>query len=149
MNEIDVLLAERACERLLVEYSRRVDYGEAAAVADLFVPDGVWVGVDLELQGRDAIREWFTRREGLDRRVSRHVTTNVAVQTDGPDRAEVLSYLINYRFDRPDGDRRMPVPADVPKYVGECRDVLVRTDDGWRFARRAVSVAFVRAGRSR
>lgn len=147
--EIDELIAERACERLLIEYSRRVDYGEAARIADLFVVDGVWRGVDLELRGQERIREWFTRREALDRRVSRHVVTNVAVRLDGPDRAEVLSYLINYRFDREQGDRRMPVPSDAPKYVGECRDVLVRTADGWRFAEREVSVAFARASRPR
>lgn len=148
-TEIEQLLAERACERLLVEYCRRVDYGEADRIADLFVADGTWTGVDLVLDGQDEIRRWFARRAALDRRVSRHVCTNVGITLDGPDRADVLSYLINYRFDRDEGDRRMPVPADVPKFVGECRDQLVRTPDGWRFAARTVSVAFVRSRRPR
>ena len=33
-------------------------------LADLFTEDAVWSGVDLILDGRPAIREWFLRREG-------------------------------------------------------------------------------------
>jgi hypothetical protein len=149
-SDLAELLGERACERLVVEYARRVDFGEASTIADLFVEDGVWTGVDLRLDGRNAIREWFSRREALDRRVSRHVHTNVAVRIDADGaRAQALSYLINYRHDRREGDRGMPAPGDVPKYVGECRDTFVRTEYGWRFAARDVAVAFVRPGRPR
>lgn len=142
------MLAERACERLIIEYARRVDFGEASRIAELFVADGVWTGVDLRLDGRDAIREWFTEREALDRRVSRHVHTNIAVELEvGGDRARAESYLVNYRHDRRGADRAMPAPGDIPKYVGECRDTFARTDEGWRFASRDVAVAFVRPRR--
>jgi hypothetical protein len=95
MDDLERLLAERACERLIVEYCRLVDFGEAARIADLFTEGGVWSGVDLVLDGRE-------------------------------------------------GDDTLPVPTEVPKFVGECRDAFRRTDDGWRFARRHVDVAFVR-----
>jgi hypothetical protein len=36
------LLAERACERLLVEFVSRLDLGDPAEVAALFTEDGVW-----------------------------------------------------------------------------------------------------------
>lgn len=144
MDPLTRLLAERACERLIVEYSRRVDFGDAAGIADLFVQDGVWSGVELTLTGREEIRAWFTRRQGLARRVSRHVCTNIGVDVLSEAEARATSYLINYRHDRPDGDRSMPAPARVPKYVGECHDRFALTEDGWRFARRRVDVAFAR-----
>jgi len=141
------IAAERACERLLYEYCRRVDFGEAARIADLFTADGVWSGVELTLTGREEIRAWFERRQALERRVARHVCTNVMVTLDGRDRAHCLSYLVNYRHDRRDGDPAGFPPSEVPKFVGECRDELRRTPEGWRFARRHVDVAFARARR--
>jgi hypothetical protein len=147
VNELDRLLAERACERLIVEYCRLVDFGHAAGIADLFTDDGTWTGVDLVLSGREQIRAWFTEREGLARRVSRHVCTNVGVEVTSLEEAQSVCYLVNYRHDRQEGDERLPVPADVPKYVGECRDRFRLTPEGWRFAARQVDIAFVRAAR--
>lgn len=148
MDDFERMVAERACERLIVEYCRRVDFGDAGRIADLFTEDGIWSGVDLVLTGRAEIREWFVRREALSRRVSRHVCTNVGVDVVAADEARSICYLINYRHDRREGDDAMPVPADVPKFVGECRDHFRRTPDGWRFAQRHVDVAFVRESRA-
>ncbi len=144
MDDLQRLLNERACERLIVEYCRRVDFGSAGRIAELFTEDGTWEGTDLVLTGREEIRDWFQRREGVTRRVSRHVCTNVGIDVVTDDEAQGLCYLINYRHDRREGDTTVPVPADHPKYVGELRDRFRRTPDGWRFTRRQVDVAFVR-----
>jgi hypothetical protein len=144
MDDVTLLLAERACERLIFEYCRLVDFGHAAGIADLFCQDGEWEGVDLHLRGREEIREWFTRREGLTRRVSRHVCTNVAINVLSDAEAQSVCYMINYRHDRGEGDRSLPVPVEAPKYVGELHDRFRRTADGWRFASRRVEVSFVR-----
>jgi hypothetical protein len=149
MEDFERVLAERACERLIVEYARRVDFGESRRIADLFTEDGRWEGTDLVLDGRAAIRDWFEERERLTRRVSRHVCTNIAVEVLSPAEARSLCYLVNYRHDRAEGDVAMPVPAEHPKYVGELRDTFRRTADGWRFSSRVVTVAFVRARRAR
>ncbi len=42
LSPMDRLLAERACERLVVELVRWLDLGEPGSVAELFTPDGVW-----------------------------------------------------------------------------------------------------------
>jgi hypothetical protein len=140
------LLDERACERLLIEYVRRVDFGEASRLADLFVADGVWEAEELVLDGREAIRTHFLRREGVVRRVSRHLVTNVAIDVaDDGTTASGLAYFANVRFDRPDGDRSLPVPAGLPKYTGEYVSAFARSDaDGWRFTRLHVDVTFLR-----
>ncbi len=144
MDDLERLLAERACERLIMEYCRRVDFGNASGIADLFLPEGRWEGTDLVLDGQDEIRRWFTDREQLTRRVSRHLCVNVMVDVLSPDEAESLCFLVNYRHDRREGDRSSPVPMEVPKYLGELHDRFRRTPDGWRFAERRVEVAFVR-----
>jgi SnoaL-like domain len=144
MDPLERLLAERACERLIVEYARRVDFGEAAGIADLFTPDGVWEGVDLRLDGQDEIRAWFTQRQDLTRRVSRHLCVNIAVDVVAPGEAHSLCHLVNYRHDRRDNADTLPVPGEIPKFVGECRDAFRLTDDGWRFTARKVELAFVR-----
>jgi SnoaL-like domain len=144
VDELSRLLAERACERLIVQYCRFVDFGEASRIAELFTEDGRWEGVELTLSGREAIRDWFTRREGLARRVSRHVCTNLAIDVASEDEASGLCYMINYRHDRRDGELTLPVPVEVPKFVGELHDRFRRTDEGWRFSRRRVELSFMR-----
>lgn len=144
MDELARLLAERTCERLIVSYCRLVDFGNAAGIADLFCEDGEWHGVDLHLRGRDQIRAWFTEREQLTRRVSRHICTNVAVDLLSADEAQSLCYMVNYRHDSRDGDPQLPVTLEVPKFVGELHDRFRRTPDGWRFQSRTVALSFVR-----
>ena len=144
MNDLERMLAERACERLIYEYSRRIDFGEGAAIADLFTADAVWRG-DIELRGQDRIRAWFTERAQLTRRVSRHLCTNVVIDVTSADEASGACYLVNYRHDRDEHDATLPVPAAAPKYVGELHDRFRRTPDGWRFCARHVDVAFLRA----
>ncbi|MCW2993750.1 MAG: nuclear transport factor 2 family protein [Conexibacter sp.] len=137
------LLDARACERLLVEYVRRVDFGEAASLADLFVEDGVWEAEGLVLDGREAIRAHFLQRQGVVRRVSRHMVTNVAVDVDG-DAASGLAYFANFRVDRAEGDLSLPVAAGLAKYTGEYVCAFARGAEGWRFARLHVDVTFLR-----
>lgn len=139
------LLDERACERLVIDYTHHVDSGEAARIADLFTADGVWEAEGIRMDGQDAIRAGFGARQGVTRRTSRHVCTNVAITLTGPDEATGLSYLINYRHDSRTGTAELPAPIGHPKFVGEYHDRFVRTADGWRIAHRRCTLAFVRA----
>jgi hypothetical protein len=145
-EDLTRILAERECARLITEYARRVDFGEASGIADLFTLDGVWESEGLRMEGQEAIRAGFARREGVTRRVSRHVCTNVAIDMLSDDEAHGRCYLINYRYDRREGDDpALPAPAGLPKFVGEYHDRFVRTVAGWRFAHRRCTVAFVRS----
>ncbi|HVW41980.1 MAG TPA: nuclear transport factor 2 family protein [Amycolatopsis sp.] len=149
MEEVERLLAEQACRRVILEYARRVDSGRASAVAELFTLDGVWEGADGRvMRGRDEIRDAFLRREKLVRRTSRHVCTNVLVDVETEHRAVAVSYLINYRHDARDGVPPEPAPAQLPKFMGEYHDRLVRTrDDGWLIAHRRFDLVFLRQRR--
>jgi ketosteroid isomerase-like protein len=140
------LLDERACQRLITTYTHLVDFGNAPAIAELFTPDGVWRSDDLVMVGQDEIRAGFERRQGVTRRQSRHVCTNILIDVDG-DEATGLCYLVNYRHDSESGVAEKPAPVEVPKYVGEYHDRFVRGPEGWRIAERHFDLAFVRPAR--
>lgn len=137
------LLDERAIGKLMTDYTRFVDFGEAERIAELFTADGVWDGPGVRMEGQDEIRRFFKAREGVTRRTSRHVITNIAIDLHGDGEATALSYLVNFRHDSR-GDVVLPVPAGLPKYVGEYHDRFVRTPAGWRFLERRFVNTFLR-----
>ena len=141
--DLATIADERACERLIINYTHLVDSGNASAIADLFTPDGTWRTDEFAMEGQDAIRSGFGRRQGVSRRQSRHVCTNIAVSVNG-DSATAVSYLINYRHDSQSGQAERPAPAGIAKYVGEYYDQFTRTEQGWRFSDRLFAVTFLR-----
>jgi uncharacterized protein (TIGR02246 family) len=144
-KDTDRFLAEQACERLMYEYARFVDSGEAARIADLFTEDGTWTAADgRPLDGRDQIRAAFTARQGLVRRQSRHVITNVLVDVTGDGEASGVCYLINYRHDSESGTAEKPAPAGAPKFVGDYHLTFRRVDGEWRIASLCFDLAFLR-----
>lgn len=114
------MLAERACERLMYRYAQYVDFGEAGRIAELFTTDGVWLGADGNgMDGQAKIHETMSRRQGLTRRQSRHVMTNVLIDVESSTKATGVAYLLNYRHDSLSGVAEKPAPAAPPKFVGE------------------------------
>ena len=148
-EQVSGLLAERDCQRLMHEYAWLVDSGAASGVADLFTDDGVWLGADGRgMQGQEEIRTAFAHREGLARRQSRHVMTNVRIDHDGRDHAVGTAYLINYRHDATGATAARPAPADHPKFVGDYHFTFRRTPVGWRIESLRFELAFLREGRA-
>ncbi|WP_417515131.1 nuclear transport factor 2 family protein [Minwuia sp.] len=142
LTDVDRMLIERACDRLVQQYCHFVDRGEAVRIADLFTEDGVWTSPDNTMTGIDEIRAGFQRRQNATHRRSRHVCTNLLIDVQDAGTATGVVYLTLYRHDdKADASVR---PSEVPEIVGEYRDTFVRTDDGWRFSRREIGVDFSR-----
>jgi uncharacterized protein (TIGR02246 family) len=142
---LERVLAERACERLVVEYARRLDFGQADRVAELFTDDAVWeMPGRIRFEGRDELAAGIPSRLSGTARTTRHVCTNIAIDVLGRDEAVGFCYLVNYRYDWPDGAAVAPAPSAEPKYIGEYTDRFVRTADGWRIAHRRSVLAFSR-----
>ena len=132
------LLAERACQRLVIDYARWLDAGDAERFGALFSDDAVWdMPGWFRLEGRDAIVDRMVRpdRPGT----SRHLVSNIAIDLVGHDRAVGFACFVNYRNESA-VDR--PGPAGEPRFVGRYLDRFDRTDDGWRIAHRRVEVDF-------
>jgi len=126
------LLAERAIERLILDYAAHNDAGEWDALAALYLPDGRMsrpTAPDVFITGRDAILAAFRDRP---RRVARHIVANIRVTLAGESATASSQILL---FTAP----------GTPPLVGTYRDRLALTADGWRFAERAGSLDFPQA----
>lgn len=132
---------ERACERLVYAYCHVIDHGEAARVADLFAPDGVWRSTEAARNGRPAIAAAFQARQDNTSRISRHVCSTVLIDVIDADAARGLTYVTLYRHDGRSGRAAAPLD-ELPEIVGEYRDTFVRTPEGWLFSTREVVTAF-------
>lgn len=141
MTDLDRLLIERACERLIQLYCHWTDHGEAARVADLFAEDGVWASADNIMNGRASILRGFRARQDNQRRMSRHVCTSALIDVIDASTASGVVYLTLYRHDGEAG--RATSPTQAPSMIGEYRDRFVRTSAGWRFQRREVHISFI------
>ncbi|MFF7444727.1 MULTISPECIES: nuclear transport factor 2 family protein [unclassified Streptomyces] len=145
MDPIERLLAERACERLIVDLVRRLDLGEPGSVAELFTEDGCWEwpspgGDARRFQGRAALREYFGSRPGG--RLSRRVMSNILVTVDSADTASATSYFTTYRVDGHAGGTT-PIPSGPPVQVGHYEDTFRRTANGsWLLASRVLHLPF-------
>ena len=141
--ELVKLLNERECERLISTYCHLVDFGKAPDIANLFTSDGVWLGLNVKMNGQADIRAHFEQRQSVERRQSRHLCTNIVIDM-GIDTASSICYLVNFRHDSSTGRAESPAPAGLPKYVGEYHDTFEKTSEGWRFAVRRFEVSFLR-----
>ncbi|MEV6147393.1 nuclear transport factor 2 family protein [Streptomyces sp. NPDC051992] len=139
LDPMERLLAERACERLIVEFVRRLDLGDPSSVADLFTPDGVWQWPhgDRRVEGRDALRRYFGSRP--KDRLSRRMSTNILVTVDSASEATATSYFATYRIDGYTGGM---VPPVLPANVGHYEDTFRKVDGAWLLAGRVTFLPF-------
>ncbi|GGL94152.1 hypothetical protein GCM10010129_42630 [Streptomyces fumigatiscleroticus] len=139
-SPVERLLAERACERLILEFVRRLDLGEPGTVCELFTPDGVWEWPrdGRRIVGRQALRAYFGSRPAD--RLSRRMCTNILVTVDSPDTASATTYFATYRVDG--YTEGTLVPPRPPVNVGHYEDTFRRLDGTWYMATRTLVLPF-------
>jgi 3-phenylpropionate/cinnamic acid dioxygenase small subunit len=123
IDALDIVMIHQ----LLGRYGHTVDAGDWDAFAALFVEDA---SIDyrsssglVERSGREAIVAWF---RGVPHPGAHHVT-NIVVD-EHPDREGRVH--VHSKFFAP-YTREEHVPKRV--YGGDYHDLVVRTEDGWRF----------------
>ncbi|MGW1542217.1 nuclear transport factor 2 family protein [Streptomyces sp. NPDC002309] len=138
-DRTDLLLAERACERLIVEFVHKLDLGDPGDVADLFTDDGFWEWAegDRRIQGRDALRSYFAGRPAD--RLSRRICTNILVTVTSEATASATTYFTTYRVD---GHHGGLVPPRAPTQVGHYEDSFREVDGRWLLSSRSLYLAF-------
>lgn len=140
MTDIETMLAEHACAKLITEYAALLDAGRWEDVAALYVADGRMsrpTAPDAYTEGRDAILASFTARPP---RISRHVCINIRVDVQDAT-AIATSQILLFTADAAE-DGGLPVQSSAPPMVGTYADRLVLTEAGWRFAERRGSLDF-------
>jgi hypothetical protein len=136
---VERMLAERACERIIVDFIHCLDLGDPSSVAELFTPDGVWHWPfgDRRIEGREALRAYFASRP-VDR-LSRRLMTNILVTVESETAARAVSYLTTYRVDGYPGGMIEP---RLPVNVGHYEDIFRKVDGAWFLASRTVFLPF-------
>ena len=131
MTPTDRLLAERAIERMIIDYAAHNDAGDWAAVAALYADDGRMsrpTAPDDFIEGREAILAAFQSRPA---RQSRHIVANIRVDVGDDGQSATASSQI-----------MLFLSAGAAPLVGSYADRLLCTDDGWRFVERRGSLDF-------
>ncbi|MFF8982131.1 nuclear transport factor 2 family protein [Streptomyces globisporus] len=136
---LERLIAERACERLVVEFVRRLDLGEPGDVAELFAPDGLWEWAEgnRRIEGRDALRAYFAGRPA--ERLSRRLCTNILVTLTSASTATASTYFTTFRVDGHTGGM---LPPRLPVQVGRYEDTFRKVEGRWLLAARELFLDF-------
>lgn len=130
MDPINRLLAEQACERLILDYAAFNDGADWQAVANLYVEQGRMsrpTAPNAFIEGRDAILAALLARPP---RVTRHICANIRVTIEAADRARATSEILLF------------TGPDQAPLVGSYADRLVLAPAGWRFAERRGMLTF-------
>ena len=131
---------ERACERLVHEYSLALDRGDMSAAADFFAENGSMARPmmpDAVIQGRETIRaSLLTRPKTL---LTKHLATNVMIDVESRTAASGLSYLTMIST-TPPADGKPPYVSQGPLWFGEFKDKFVLENGKWKFLERRGSI---------
>ena len=117
--------------RLFLEHAFRTDQGRADTIYELYTEDGELVLPGAVLRGHDAIRQWGRQIVTAPPwRHIRHACTNMRFTATGENEAQGISMLTVFMVAGSDE------ATTLPWSVGEDHDRFLRTEAGWRFARR-------------
>lgn len=134
-DTLAILADERDIRRLIHDYARGADTRNGELFASVFVEEGV-----LELSGRETVgRHRLAKIPGMLEQYAKtyHMVHNVIVDVNG-DTATGEVYSASHHL-RP---IEKEMYSDRVMYI-TYRDNYVRTDEGWRMARRLVDVQFI------
>jgi hypothetical protein len=138
LSDLEVLVIERACEKLVYAFFEAIDARNDAHLANLFTEDATYtrpIDPHNVISGRDTIVKAFQTRPA--NRVSRHLCSNVRITVDSAARAHGTHRVVLVTGpDQPDPHPQFGYQADARQLVGEFDDVFVKTPQGWRFASR-------------
>lgn len=138
MDELEVLLAERAITRALHAYAHAMDYGDEAAWVDVFTEDAVFDVVEV-VGGRRVHREEgrgdlaaYVAAYPKPPRFRKHIVVDPIIEVDG-DTAKVEAYWLLLERD---DDNGRPVLSSFGHYD----DRWVKQAGTWRIAHRYAEV---------
>ena len=143
MDRIQECDIELACQKVVRDYYYHVDRREFEKAVELFTPDVDWNGGGVHLHGREELLEGLYG--ALGKSTIRHILTNTLVTVIDEDHAECRSYNTLYAtHDRAFEAGDNPIPLHGPTFIVDMAEELVRTDEGWRIAKRRAVVVFRR-----
>ena len=139
IDNLDRLVIERECERLIQLYAFYADHHRHIEMADLFTADGVLDRGNGAVQGKEKIRQALEQRR--PDAIVRHISSNVIVDVRKPDQASATSIMTLYRVF---GSNEPGQALELPEMVADYHDEFRRMSEGWRIGSRRSVIALRR-----
>jgi 3-phenylpropionate/cinnamic acid dioxygenase small subunit len=125
--------------QLLARYNFAIDFGEINSWVQTFTSNGVFSCLGMPEgaplggthRGADALRAYAETHFSINQGRARHWNWNLLIEGDN-DSATMQCYLNAYSAGQGD--------TALFRVTGVYRDRMVRTDDGWRFVEREVTI---------
>jgi hypothetical protein len=123
------LLESLAIERTVVALWAALDAGKFDDVASKFAEDGIWHRQGKQLRGPAQVHAAMAERHPGTR--TRHLLTNVLVNFDDPNNAEMSCYMCVFHH-QGEADALPPAPMNLPITVTETKTRLKRVGSAWK-----------------
>ncbi|NKQ55511.1 nuclear transport factor 2 family protein [Amycolatopsis sp. K13G38] len=146
MEDLQRLVIEHGCQKLMARYCLHLDHLELDQFAGLWAPDGIYkpAAASEPIVGRTAILEWAHAYP--KHRLGRHLSANEVVEVIDREHATGTSYAVVFR--EPDPRPGVLSARVTPRSVAEYTDEFRLTPEGWRFASRVYRINFLQAEES-
>jgi hypothetical protein len=130
------LIAELSA--LNVAFWQDVDHNWGRTAHEFFVEEDALYATPDPLEGRQAIRDFYSWREGRGSRIARHCIVNFHAAPDGDNRATCDWILLLHA-----ADGEPVLPTAPPILIADFRDVCARGADGrWLYESRTLTPIF-------
>ncbi|HVY80042.1 MAG TPA: nuclear transport factor 2 family protein [Steroidobacteraceae bacterium] len=137
LSDLDLLVIERACERLVYEFFEAIDTRNERHLEQLFIADCTYarpIEPNTIIQGIGNVVQAFAARPP---RATRHICSNVRITVESATRARGNHRVVLISGPtEPGAHPQLGFKADARQLIGEFNDEFVKTAEGWRFASR-------------
>ncbi len=132
------LIIKAELEDRVIEFWDDVDRNWGRNAHLFYEETGVFTTTEHELRGRDAIKNFYSWREGRGERVARHVISNFNVSVDDEDVVQSRWIMSLYA-----ADGGPVLPSEPPILLADVVDVSARGADGiWLYRSRILVPLF-------
>lgn len=136
LSDVETAAIQQLCETASVRYAMALDGKDPEALAQAFSEDGVWEVLGNRMEGRDAIRAYWTKRlaDWTPDHGRVHQIVNQTIDVIDRDHARGTSTVIVYFFSTTaDANKTLS-----PLLIARNHDEYVRTAEGWKLKRRSI-----------
>jgi len=141
LTDLDRMLAEHACARLVNAYAQALDRGDYEALEAMYADDAVFARPTAPADRVVGRPEIVARLRARPAATLRHVAADIVIDVLSPAEATGASYIVLYRGPAPAENGALPTMNPVP-LVGAFKDRFVKVDGRWVFKERLGSLAY-------
>jgi hypothetical protein len=142
MEDQEKTIIEAECRQLALRFMALNDQQNWSEMCALLTDDASFArptDPDNPIIGRLEIQAVFEARPAG--KITRHICTNMIITVESADKASGSMYALLYTG-ATDNEGDLGIVADRRQLIGEFYDDYVRTDEGWRIAKRSGRIIF-------